>query len=41
MQKTFRGVYTVMITPFDTAGRLDVETLRAFTDWQIRKASTA
>ncbi|WP_416356824.1 4-hydroxy-tetrahydrodipicolinate synthase [Aureimonas phyllosphaerae] len=37
MQKTFRGVYTVMITPFDTAGRLDVETLRAFTDWQIRE----
>ncbi|WP_279483673.1 4-hydroxy-tetrahydrodipicolinate synthase [Aureimonas sp. SK2] len=37
MQKTFRGVYTVMITPFDKAGRLDVETLKAFTDWQVRE----
>ncbi|WP_061935170.1 4-hydroxy-tetrahydrodipicolinate synthase [Aureimonas sp. AU22] len=37
MQKPFRGVYTVMITPFDKAGRLDVETLETFTDWQIRE----
>jgi 4-hydroxy-tetrahydrodipicolinate synthase len=33
--KTFRGTYTVMITPFTPGGAVDVEALRAFVDWQI------
>jgi 4-hydroxy-tetrahydrodipicolinate synthase len=33
--KTFRGTYTVMITPFDAAGALDLAALRRFVDWQI------
>ena len=33
--KTFRGTYTVMITPFTPAGDVDVEGLRTFVDWQI------
>ncbi|MGL3110449.1 4-hydroxy-tetrahydrodipicolinate synthase [Bradyrhizobium sp. BR 1432] len=33
--KTFRGTYTVMITPFTAAGAVDVAALRAFVDWQI------
>lgn len=33
--KVFRGVYTVMITPFTPADEVDVEALRAFVDWQI------
>jgi 4-hydroxy-tetrahydrodipicolinate synthase len=33
--KTFRGTYTVMITPFTPAGEVDVESLRGFVDWQI------
>ncbi len=33
--KTFRGTYTVMITPFDAQGALDLPALRAFTEWQI------
>jgi 4-hydroxy-tetrahydrodipicolinate synthase len=33
--KTFRGTYTVMITPFTAAGEVDVTALRAFVDWQI------
>ena len=32
---TFRGTYTVMITPFDDAGALDLDALRRFVDWQI------
>ena len=35
--KTFRGTYTVMITPFTPAGDVDVESLRAFVDWQIEQ----
>jgi len=35
MTKTFRGTYTVMITPFTPAGAVDVEGLRAYVDWQI------
>jgi 4-hydroxy-tetrahydrodipicolinate synthase len=31
----FRGTYTVMITPFDAAGAVDVAALRAFVEWQI------
>ena len=33
--KTFRGTYTVMITPFTPSGDVDVAALRAFVDWQI------
>ncbi len=31
----FRGTYTVMVTPFDAAGAVDVPTLRRFVEWQI------
>jgi len=31
----FRGSYTVMVTPFDEAGRVDEAGLRRFVDWQI------
>lgn len=37
MSTTFRGVFTVMITPVDGAGRPDLGALAAFTDWQIRE----
>ncbi len=32
---TFRGTYTVMVTPFDARGAVDLAALRAFTEWQI------
>ncbi|TNC06428.1 dihydrodipicolinate synthase family protein [Methylobacterium terricola] len=35
MTQRFRGTYTVMITPTDEAGRLDLTALAAFTEWQI------
>jgi 4-hydroxy-tetrahydrodipicolinate synthase len=31
----FRGTYTVMVTPFDATGAVDVQALRAFVEWQI------
>lgn len=31
----FRGTYTVMVTPFDAAGGVDVAALRHFVEWQI------
>jgi 4-hydroxy-tetrahydrodipicolinate synthase len=31
----FRGTFTVMVTPFDAAGEVDVAALRAFVEWQI------
>jgi len=31
----FRGSYTVMVTPFDEAGKVDEGALRRFVDWQI------
>lgn len=34
---TFRGSYTVMVTPFDEALRVDEVRLRAFVDWQIEE----
>lgn len=37
MTKTFRGTYTVMITPFDASGALNLGALAEFTDWQIRE----
>lgn len=33
----FRGNYTVMVTPFDEAGRLDEARLRRFVEWQIEQ----
>ncbi|WP_419897814.1 dihydrodipicolinate synthase family protein [Roseomonas sp. USHLN139] len=35
MTKSFRGTYTVMITPFTEDGALDLPALRDFVDWQI------
>jgi 4-hydroxy-tetrahydrodipicolinate synthase len=35
--KTFRGTYTVMITPFTAAGEVDAEALRGFVEWQIEQ----
>ncbi|NTE87838.1 dihydrodipicolinate synthase family protein [Agrobacterium rubi] len=37
MPKTFRGVFTVMITPIDSDGKVNLPALAAFTDWQIRE----
>jgi 4-hydroxy-tetrahydrodipicolinate synthase len=31
----FRGTYTIMVTPFDAAGAVDVPTLERYVDWQI------
>jgi 4-hydroxy-tetrahydrodipicolinate synthase len=33
----FRGTYTVMITPFDATGGIDLEATADFVDWQIRE----
>lgn len=35
----FRGSYTVMVTPFDEAGRVDESRLRKFVDWQIKQGA--
>ncbi len=35
----FRGSFTVMVTPFDAAGRVDEPTLRRFVDWQIENSA--
>ena len=32
---TLRGTFTVMVTPFDGGGAIDVAALRAFVEWQI------
>jgi 4-hydroxy-tetrahydrodipicolinate synthase len=32
---SFRGTYTVMITPFDSEGNVDLTALAQFTEWQI------
>lgn len=37
MSKTFRGTYTVMITPFDESGAVNADALAGFTEWQIRE----
>ena len=31
----FRGTYTIMVTPFDSEGAVDVPTLERYVDWQI------
>lgn len=33
----FRGTFTVMITPFDDEGAIDLGRLAAFTDWQVNE----
>jgi 4-hydroxy-tetrahydrodipicolinate synthase len=33
----FRGTYTVMITPFDAKGGLDLKATADFVDWQVRE----
>ncbi len=35
MPKSFRGTYTVMITPFDASGAVDLAATASFVDWQI------
>jgi 4-hydroxy-tetrahydrodipicolinate synthase len=35
MAKTFRGTYSVMVTAFDARGRVDLEAMAAYTDWQV------
>ena len=37
MPKPFRGVFTVMITPINADGKVNLPALAAFTDWQIRE----
>ncbi|QRG05652.1 4-hydroxy-tetrahydrodipicolinate synthase [Xanthobacter dioxanivorans] len=34
---SFRGSFTVMVTPFTADGRLDAEGLARFVDWQVRE----
>lgn len=35
--KTFRGTFTVMITPFTAEGAVNIEALKGFVDWQIEQ----
>jgi 4-hydroxy-tetrahydrodipicolinate synthase len=35
MGGNFRGTYSVMVTAFDAEGRLDLENMAAYTDWQV------
>ncbi|MFK8081707.1 MAG: dihydrodipicolinate synthase family protein [Granulosicoccus sp.] len=37
MTHAFRGTYTVMVTAFDSNGRLDLDAQARFTDWQVRE----
>lgn len=36
MPNSFRGTYTVMITPFDASGAIDLAATANFVDWQIQ-----
>lgn len=36
MSNSFRGTYTVMITPFDASGAVDLAATAGFVDWQIQ-----
>ena len=40
MTKKFRGVYTVMITPLDEHGAVDLKALATFTDWLHAEAAS-
>ncbi|CAN5386944.1 4-hydroxy-tetrahydrodipicolinate synthase [soil metagenome] len=33
--KDFRGTYTIMVTPFDAEGAVDIPALERYVDWQI------
>jgi len=35
MARKFRGTYSVMVTAFDAKGRVDLEKMAAYTDWQV------
>ena len=35
MTLKIRGTFTVMVTAFDTEGRLDLDAQSRFTDWQV------
>ncbi|MBC2886291.1 4-hydroxy-tetrahydrodipicolinate synthase [Ochrobactrum sp. CM-21-5] len=37
MSKKLRGTFTVMITPYDDLGNVDLKALADFTEWQIRE----
>jgi len=37
MSKPYRGTFTVMVTPLDAAGALDLGALARFTEWQIKE----
>jgi 4-hydroxy-tetrahydrodipicolinate synthase len=37
MTKTFRGTFTVMITPYNDQGNVDLKALADLTEWQIRE----
>ncbi|MEM9429003.1 MAG: dihydrodipicolinate synthase family protein [Pseudomonadota bacterium] len=37
MTTRFRGTFTVTVTAFDAAGRLDLDALARFTDWQVQE----
>ena len=37
MSKNFRGTFTVMITPCNAEGAIDLTALADFTEWQIRQ----
>ena len=41
MTDQFRGTYTVMVTAFDTEGRIDLKAQARFTDWQVREGIQA
>jgi 4-hydroxy-tetrahydrodipicolinate synthase len=37
MSNTFRGTFTVMITPYDDQGSVDLRALADLTEWQVRQ----
>lgn len=37
MTQPFRGTFTVMVTAFDADGKLDLDSMARFTDWQVRE----
>lgn len=36
VQPTFRGVYPILVTPFDERGRIDEESLARLVDWNVQ-----
>ncbi|MDA8579314.1 dihydrodipicolinate synthase family protein, partial [Rhodobacteraceae bacterium] len=37
MAHEIRGAFTVMVTAFDSEGRIDLEAQSSFTDWQVNQ----